>query len=145
MHVCCLQKRERGGNPAGPAFSAVADSAPAAACCCPCWLLPLLLLPLLCLPLLLLPLLWLPLRLSLLKVELSSLGALKTLPYLMMFLMSNAGGWAGDWVINVRRRSVAAGRKLVNTAGFWSAAVALMLMAGARGACCRCCCVCWGA
>ena len=34
---------------------------------------------------------------------------------------SNAGGWAGDWVINGRRRSVAAGRKLVNTLGFWAA------------------------
>ncbi|PSC75289.1 putative anion transporter 5 [Micractinium conductrix] len=67
-----------------------------------------------------------------LHASLASLGAVKTLPYLLMFAASNAGGWAGDYIINVRRRSVAAGRKLVNTAGFWSAAVALMLMPGAR-------------
>lgn len=83
--------------------------------------------------------------LQVLHADLAHMGGIKALPYLLMFAASNAGGWAGDWVINVRRRSVAAGRKLVNTAGFWSAAVALMLMAGARGACCRCCCVRWGA
>jgi hypothetical protein len=60
------------------------------------------------------------------------MGGAKTLPYLAMFAASNAGGWTGDHLINVRRRSVAAGRKLVNSAGFWSAAVALMLMPGTR-------------
>jgi ACS family sodium-dependent inorganic phosphate cotransporter len=65
-----------------------------------------------------------------LHASLSSMGAVKALPYLTMFAASNAGGWTGDWVINVRRRSVAAGRKLVNTAGFWAAAAALMLMPG---------------
>lgn len=43
-------------------------------------------------------------------------------------------GWAGDWLINSGRCSVAAGRKIVNTAGFWSAAAALMLMPGANRA-----------
>lgn len=37
-------------------------------------------------------------------------------------------------LINSRRHGVAAGRKLVNTAGFWSAALALMLMPG-EGSC----------
>ena len=43
-----------------------------------------------------------------------------------------APGWAGDWLINSGRCSVAAGRKVINTAGFWSAAAALMLMPGAQ-------------
>lgn len=82
-----------------------------------------------------------PRSLQVLHADLAHMGTVKALPYLLMFAASNAGGWAGDWVINVRRRSVAAGRKLVNTVGFWSAAVALLLMAGAR----RCCPgVCWG-
>lgn len=51
---------------------------------------------------------------------------------LTMFAASNAGGWAGDWLINQRRSGVAAGRKAVNTAGFWAAAAALMLMPGER-------------
>ncbi len=41
-----------------------------------------------------------------------------------------APGWAGDWLINSGRCSVAAGRKAINTVGFWSAAAALMLMPG---------------
>lgn len=75
---------------------------------------------------------WLPTYFDkVLHASLSSMGAVKALPYLTMFAASNAGGWTGDWVINVRRRSVAAGRKLVNSAGFWAAAAALMLMPGA--------------
>ena len=66
-----------------------------------------------------------------LHASLASLGTAKTLPYLVMFAASNAGGWAGDWLINVRRLGVATGRKAVNTVGFWSAAAALMLMPGA--------------
>lgn len=54
---------------------------------------------------------------SVLKVELGSLGPAKTLPYLVMFAMSNAGGWAGDWLILRKRYSVAGGRKAVNTLG----------------------------
>jgi ACS family sodium-dependent inorganic phosphate cotransporter len=68
-----------------------------------------------------------------LKVELSTLGALKTLPYLTMFLMSNVGGWAGDWLIIKKRRPVAVARKAVNTLGFFSAVAALMLMPSATG------------
>lgn len=45
------------------------------------------------------------------------MGPLKTLPYLVMFLMSNAGGWAGDALILKQHRSVAAARKAVNTLG----------------------------
>ena len=77
--------------------------------------------------------------LQVLHADLATLGAVKTLPYLIMFAASNAGGWTGDWMINVRRRSVAAGRKLVNTAGFWAATVALMLMPGEglQGSCYR--------
>lgn len=58
-----------------------------------------------------------PLYCSVLKVELSGTGAIKTLPYLVMFLMSNVGGWAGDWFITKRKMSVAGGRKAVNTLG----------------------------
>ncbi|KAG1674435.1 hypothetical protein FOA52_012963 [Chlamydomonas sp. UWO 241] len=44
---------------------------------------------------------WLPTYFnSVLKVELASLGTMKTLPYVTMFLMSNVGGWAGDYCIN---------------------------------------------
>ena len=66
-------------------------------------------------------------------MELYTLGALKTLPYLTMFLMSNVGGWMGDWLIIKRRRSVALARKAVNTLGFFSAVAALMLMPSATG------------
>jgi ACS family sodium-dependent inorganic phosphate cotransporter len=45
------------------------------------------------------------------------MGALKTLPYLVMFLMSNAGGWTGDALILKHHKSVAAARKAVNTLG----------------------------
>jgi hypothetical protein len=54
---------------------------------------------------------------SVLKVELSSLGSLKTLPYIVMFLMSNVGGLAGDRLIQRSKYSVAAARKTVNTIG----------------------------
>jgi hypothetical protein len=45
------------------------------------------------------------------------MGPAKTLPYLVMFLMSNAGGWAGDALILQQHRSVAAARKAVNSLG----------------------------
>jgi hypothetical protein len=54
---------------------------------------------------------------SVCRLELSSMGPLKTLPYLVMFMMSNAGGWAGDALILRQHRSVAAARKAVNTLG----------------------------
>ncbi len=66
-------------------------------------------------------------------MELSSLGGAKTVPYLVMFAMSNVGGWAGDWLINRRRRSTGFARKAVNTLGFAASAGALMLMPGASG------------
>lgn len=50
-------------------------------------------------------------------MELSSLGGMKTLPYIVMFLMSNVGGLMGDWLIMQRKMSVGAGRKAVNTMG----------------------------
>ncbi|GMH45831.1 hypothetical protein BSKO_13794 [Bryopsis sp. KO-2023] len=72
---------------------------------------------------------WLPTYFnSLLNADLAQLGSVKTMPYIIMFLSSNAGGWLGDWFILRLRRSVAQGRKLVNTLGFWGAAVSLMLM-----------------
>lgn len=58
---------------------------------------------------------------SVLKVELSSLGGMKTLPYIVMFLMSNVGGLTGDRLILRSKYSVAAARKAVNTMGGWSA------------------------
>ncbi|GLC38691.1 hypothetical protein PLESTB_000590700 [Pleodorina starrii] len=75
---------------------------------------------------------WLPTYFNhVLKVELNSLGGAKTVPYLVMFLMSNVGGWAGDWLILKRRNSTATARKTVNSLGFIASAVALMLMPGA--------------
>lgn len=56
---------------------------------------------------------------SVLQLDLASMGPLKTLPYLVMFLMSNAGGWTGDALILQQHRSVAAARKTVNTLGAW--------------------------
>jgi ACS family sodium-dependent inorganic phosphate cotransporter len=76
---------------------------------------------------------WLPTYFDkVLRADLGATGAVKTLPYLTMFAASNAGGWAGDW-LGARAGSVAAGRKAVNTAGFWAAAGALLLMPGAAG------------
>ena len=61
---------------------------------------------------------WLPTYFdTLLRTNLATLGAVKTLPYLVMFVMSNAGKMAGDWLITRRKWSVAAGRQAVNTLG----------------------------
>lgn len=54
---------------------------------------------------------------SVLKANLANLGGFKTLPYLVMFLTSNLGGWVGDHLIIKKRFSVAAARKSVNTLG----------------------------
>lgn len=60
---------------------------------------------------------WLPTYFdSVLHAGLASAGSAKMLPYLVMFAMSNVGGYAGDWLIG-RRYSVARARKMVNTAG----------------------------
>ena len=75
---------------------------------------------------------WLPTYFDkILHANIASLGVVKMLPYLTMFVASNAGGWAGDYLITVGKRSVAGGRKADNTAGFWAAAAALLLMPGA--------------
>lgn len=52
-----------------------------------------------------------------LHTNLASLNSAKTLPYLVMFLTSNLGGWAGDYLISLRFTSTAGGRKAVNTIG----------------------------
>ena len=66
-----------------------------------------------------------------LGTDLSAMGSAKTLPYLTMFATSNAGGWAGDWLITRGRVGVGAARKAVNSLGFWAAAATLVCMPGA--------------
>ena len=68
---------------------------------------------------------------ALLGRDLKSVGIGKPLPYLLMFAMSNVGGWSGDWLIRAGL-SVGAARKTVNTAGFAGAITLLMLMPAAR-------------
>ena len=55
--------------------------------------------------------------LQVLHANLASLSGTKTAPYLVMFLTSNLGGWAGDYLITQRITSTAGGRKAVNTIG----------------------------
>ena len=63
---------------------------------------------------------WLPTYFdAVLHANLASTGSVKMLPYLLMFAMSNAGGYAGDWLIS-RHASVAAARKTVNSIGVHS-------------------------
>lgn len=77
---------------------------------------------------------WLPTYFDkVLHESIESVGFAKTLPYVMMFVMSNVGGWAGDYLIEKRGTSIATGRKTVNTVGFACAAVALCMMPGAKG------------
>lgn len=87
---------------------------------------------------------WLPTYYNeLLKVDLSSIGAIKSIPYIVMFLTSitghpisphavsiseHTGGWLGDYFILKWRLSVASGRKMVNCLGFLSAAMSLSVM-----------------
>ena len=54
-----------------------------------------------------------------LHANLASLSGMKTAPYLVMFLTSNLGGWAGDYLITQRITSTAGGRKAVNTIGIF--------------------------
>lgn len=68
---------------------------------------------------------------SFLGRDLKSIGIGKPLPYLVMFAMSNVGGWSGDWLIR-GGLTVGAARKTVNTAGFAGAVTLLMLMPAAR-------------
>lgn len=75
---------------------------------------------------------WLPSYFdTVLHAPLQSVGVIKTIPYLTMFLTSNAGAWAGDYVIKKRGVSVATGRKLVNSCGFVATACMLCLMPAA--------------
>ncbi|KAK9804281.1 hypothetical protein WJX72_004509 [[Myrmecia] bisecta] len=75
---------------------------------------------------------WLPTYFDkVLHANLAELGAVKTLPYLIMFFCSNLGGWLGDHLITRHRYPVARARKLVNSIGFWGAACALMFMPAA--------------
>jgi len=61
---------------------------------------------------------WLPTYFDkVLKAKLAELGPVKTLPYLIMFAMSNVGNLCGDWLIVRGKWSVAAARKAVNTVG----------------------------
>ena len=61
---------------------------------------------------------WLPTYFDkVLRANLAELGPVKTLPYLIMFAMSNVGNLCGDWLISRGKWSVAAARKAVNTIG----------------------------
>ena len=62
-----------------------------------------------------------------LGVGLQAVGPAKAAPYFLMFLCSNAGGVAADHLITRRILSVGATRKVLNTAGFCIAAIALAL------------------
>lgn len=64
---------------------------------------------------------WLPTYcVARLGTDLASLGILKTLPYVVMFVSSNLGAWGGDWLIAMRHWPVARARKAVNTAGVFA-------------------------
>lgn len=75
---------------------------------------------------------WMPTYFSMfLGRDLQTIGIGKPLPYLVMFVMSNAGGWGGDALI-ANGYAVGVARKIVNTVGFSGAMVMLMLMPSAR-------------
>ncbi len=63
-----------------------------------------------------------------LNVSLHNMGMSKMLPYLVMFIFSNVGGWLADHLITEKIFSVTYTRKVLNTIGFTAAAVALMVM-----------------
>ena len=67
-----------------------------------------------------------------LGAPLAGLGWAKAVPYLVMFGTSNAGGWAGDWMIR-RGWGVAAARKALNSAGMAGATAACVLLPAAGG------------
>ena len=50
------------------------------------------------------------------------------LPFLNMFVFSNMGGWAADYLITKRIMTVTITRKAMNTVGFVVAAVALVVL-----------------
>ncbi|KAL3696210.1 hypothetical protein R1sor_010286 [Riccia sorocarpa] len=69
-----------------------------------------------------------------LQMKLSSMGSAKGLPYILMFIMSNIGGMVADHLITRRIFSVTKTRKVLNSVGFITAAVGLMLMASMKSA-----------
>ena len=64
--------------------------------------------------------------------DLASMGASKSLPYIAIFIFSISAGYMGDWLIVRRRIRVAMARKLINSAGFASAALTLLFIPEAR-------------
>jgi MFS transporter, ACS family, solute carrier family 17 (sodium-dependent inorganic phosphate cotransporter), other len=68
---------------------------------------------------------------SLLGRDLQSIGIGKPIPYIVMFAMSNVGGWMGDALIG-HGYSVAASRKAINSIGFWTTVLLLLVMPAAR-------------
>ncbi|RWW35360.1 hypothetical protein BHE74_00059716 [Ensete ventricosum] len=76
---------------------------------------------------------WLPTYFELgLKQSLQEMGSSKMLPYLNMFIFSNIGGTAADYLITRRILSVTNTRKFLNTLGFLVASVALMVLPSFR-------------
>ncbi|GBG61257.1 hypothetical protein CBR_g19789 [Chara braunii] len=72
---------------------------------------------------------WLPTYFDqVLGVALASVGAAKMVPYFLMFVFNNLGGWAGDYCITRHRMTVTKARKLINSVGFAAAAVMLIAM-----------------
>ena len=74
---------------------------------------------------------WLPTLYDSLGADATRLGALKMLPYLVMGVASNAGGFAADALI-VRGFGVTRTRKLINSVGFALASISLLLLPTAR-------------
>ena len=68
---------------------------------------------------------------SLIGRDLQSIGIGKPIPYIVMFAMSNVGGWLGDGLID-RGYAVGTARKIVNSVGFWSTVALLLLMPAAQ-------------
>lgn len=73
---------------------------------------------------------WLPTLYDSLGADSSRQGSLKMMPYLVMGVCSNVGGWAADALIT-RKFGVTKTRKLLNSAGFALASIALLMLPGA--------------
>jgi len=72
---------------------------------------------------------WLPTYFDeLIRRPLSSLGYMKIMPYLMMFISSNAAGVLGDHLVQ-KDFGIAHTRKLINSLGFFGACLALPCIA----------------
>ncbi|CAM9760326.1 unnamed protein product [Choristocarpus tenellus] len=77
---------------------------------------------------------WMPTYFQdLVGVSLHEMGpTLKAMPYVMMFLSSNVGGWLGSWLISTKSVSIQYSRKLVNTLGFLIAGASMLVMPRAK-------------